>query len=308
MTILVNNNSGENQPWAEALASHLPDMKIEVFPEISDINAIEYAVVWEHPHGDLLNYPNLKAILILGAGMDHIDKEPKLPDAPIVRLIDPSVGDEMSQYVLYWLMHFQRDYQRYRRQQKDKHWQRYNTPLSRDFCVSVLGAGAIGHFISERLAVNGFSVKSWSRSNKQLDKVESFSGQQGLDTLLASTDVLVNCLPLKPSTRHILNLQTLTKLPHGASIINLSRGAVIDDAALLSLLDSGHIANAALDTFETEPLPKTSPFWELDNVYVTPHMSGSTYPALASKVIADNIRRVEKGDRPFPIYTPEASQ
>lgn len=305
MAILLNNNGGENQSWADALASHLPEIAVQIYPDISDASAIEYAVVWHHPHGDLNNYPNLKAILVLGAGMDHIDQESSLPDVPIVRLVDPTVGDEMSQYVLYWVMHFQRGYERYRAQQSEQHWQRHMTPFSRHYRVSVLGAGLIGRVVSERLAANGFCAQSWSRSHKEIDQVKSFSGKQGLQDMLAVTDVLVNCLPLNTATKHLLNRRTLSILPEGASVINLSRGAVIEDQALIELLDSGHIASAALDTFSVEPLPKASPYWERENVFITPHMSGSTYPLLASKVIADNIKRVEKGEQPFPIYTPD---
>ena len=307
MSILLNNHTGENQPWADALRSYLPAMDIQIYPDIVDADTIEYAVVWDHPHGDLVNYPNLKAVLMLGAGMDHIDAEPVLPDAPIVRLVDPSVGDEMSQYVLYWVMHFQRNYELYRQQATAKHWQRSMTPLSQDYRVTVLGAGAIGRFISQRLASNGFSVQSWSRSRKEIDNVESFDGEDGLKAALAFTDILVNCLPLTRSTQKFLDHQKLSLLPAGASLINVSRGAVIDDDALLGLLDAGHIANAALDTFVVEPLPKDSPYWGRDNVYITPHMSGSTYPGLACKVIANNIKRMEQGEQPSPIYIRESN-
>ncbi len=305
MTILLNNNSGENQSWADALRAHLPEMKVQIYPDITDISAIKYAVVWHHPLGDLIRYPNLKAILVLGAGMDHIDQEPSLPNVPVVRLIDPTVGDEMSQYVLYWVMHFQRGYELYRSQQAQKQWQRHMRPFSKDYCVSVLGAGLIGRFVAERLALNGFVVQSWSRSHKVIDSVVSFSGEHGLSDMLTSTDVLVNCLPLNDATRNLLDSRTLSILPIGASLINLSRGAVIDDQALVDLLDSGHIANAALDTFTVEPLPENSPYWGRENVFITPHMSGSTYPFLASRVIADNIQRVERGEQPFPIYKPD---
>lgn len=305
MAILLNNQTGESQPWADALAGYLPELDIHVYPNIPNAGDIEYAVVWHHPHGDLLNYPNLKAILVLGAGMNHIDQESQLPNVPIVRLLDPSVNDEMSQYVLYWVMHFQRGYERYRAQAAAQVWQRHMTPLSRRFRVSVIGAGPIGQFISKRLALNGFASQSWSRSERKIDNVQSFYGDDGLQTILKSTDVLVNCLPLNRATRHFLDHQKLSMLPKGSSLINISRGAVLDDRALLSLLDSDHIANAALDTFTEEPLAKDSGYWQRDNVYITPHMSGSTYPTLACEVIANNIKRIENGEQPFPIYTPE---
>ena len=304
MAIMLNNQAGDNQLWADVLASYLPELDIHVYPNVPDKTLVHYAVVWNHPHGDLLTYPNLKAVLVLGAGMDHIDKEPALPKAPIVRLVDPAVGDEMSQYVLYWCMHFQRNYERYRQQAAQRVWQRHMTPLSQNYRVTVLGAGEIGAFIAQRLATTGFAAQSWNRSAKLIDGVSCFHGDDGLIDVLSQTDVLVNCLPLKPATKHFINAERLALLPKGSSIINLSRGAVIDDQALLKALDSKQISNAALDTFVNEPLSQASEYWDYDNVYITPHMSGSTYPKLAAKVISDNIKRVEAGELPFPIYTP----
>lgn len=305
MGILVNNVGSPNEPWVDALQGYLPGMTIYEFPNISSMEEIEYAVVWNHPHGDLLKYPNLKAVLVLGAGMDHIDAEPELPKAPIVRLVDPAVGDDMAQYSLYWAMHFQRHYEIYRTQAKDKQWERYEVPLSADYRITVLGLGPIGSFIAERFAINNFKTQGWSRKQKYVDGVNCFCGDEGLQHALADTDVLVNCLPLNIGTRHFLNEKTLRLLPQGSNIINVSRGAVIDDDALLKLLDSGHISAAALDTFNKEPLSEESAYWGRANVFITPHVAGGTYAKTAAKVIADNIQRIENGQQPFPIYQRE---
>ena len=302
MAILLNNVGSPNKPWVAALREYLPNMAIYEFPNFPSAEEIEYAVVWHHPHGDLLNYPNLKAVLVLGAGMDHIDAEPELPKAPIVRLVDPAVGDDMAQYSLYWVMHFQRRYEAYRGQAKNRYWQRYEVPLSADYRVTVLGLGPIGAYIAERFAINNFKAQGWSRSQKKLDGVSCYHGEQGLQQVLGNTDVLINCLPLNAGTRHFLNQRKLELLPRGSNIVNVSRGAVIDDDALLKLLDTGHIAAAALDTFNEEPLPEGSDYWSRDNVFVTPHVAGGTYPKTAAKVIADNIQRVENGQQPFPIH------
>jgi glyoxylate/hydroxypyruvate reductase A len=303
MAILLNNGGHDNTPWAEALADYLPAMAIHEYPNIPKSDDIHYAVIWNHPWGDLMNYPNLKAILILGAGTDHIDQDPHLPDVPVVRLLDPDVGNDMAQYACYWVMHFHRQYERYRQQAKDQYWQRHEVKRSVDFTVSILGLGLIGSFIAERIALNGYRTLGWNRSQKEINNVLCHSGEEGLEHVLRSSDVIVNCLPLNKQTKHLLNYTTLSKLPVGASIINVSRGAVIDDASLLALIDSGHIGSAALDAFVVEPLPPESPYWALDNVYITPHTAGATYPKSAARVIADNIERVERGELPFPIHT-----
>lgn len=306
MAILVNNHGNDTAEWQHALQTELPSMPVYAFGEVPNPDNVKYAAVWHHPHEDLLQYKNLKAVLILGAGTDHIDQAPRLPDVPIVRLIDPAVGTDMSQYVLYWIMHFQRGYEVYRTQQHRKHWQRYEYPLASTFKVTVLGAGVIATFIAERIALNGFSVNVWSRSQRDdvIDGVTFYAGELGLANALHSTDVLVNCLPLKPQTHEFIDHKLLSMLPHGASFINVSRGGVVNEADLLDALNNGQITSAALDTVAAEPLSSEHPFWVHDNVFVTPHMSGATYTRTAAKVIVDNIKRMEAGEAPYPIYEP----
>ncbi|MFT4635181.1 MAG: glyoxylate/hydroxypyruvate reductase A [Chitinophagales bacterium] len=305
MAILLNNHGYDNAPWVEALGDYLPQLPIYQFPNIPNPEDIHYAVVWHHPHGDLINYPNLKAVMILGAGTDHVDQDPELPDVPLVRLLDPDVGNDMAQYACYWTMHFHRQYERYRQQKSTQHWQRHEVTRSVDFTVSILGLGLIGSLIAERIALNGYKTLAWNRSQKNLAQVVCHSGVQRLKEVLAISDVVINCLPLSAQTYHLLNKSSLSQLPKGASLINVSRGAVIDDTALIGLLESGHIAAAALDVFVDEPLPAESPYWYLDNVFVTPHTAGATYPKSAARVVADNILRVENGQMPFPIHRPK---
>jgi glyoxylate/hydroxypyruvate reductase A len=102
-------------------------------------------------------------------------------------------------------------------------------------------------------------------------------------------------LPLDEATRHILNRGTLAQLPSGACVINAGRGGLIREKDLLSALDKGHISGAALDVFETEPLPKPHPFWRHPNVTVTPHAASLTNPATAVQFVAENIRRYRNG-------------
>jgi glyoxylate/hydroxypyruvate reductase A len=302
MAILLNNNGYDNSSWLKALKTQLPDRVIYQYPDIPDALSIEYAVVWNHPKGDLAHYPNLKAILLLGAGTEHVDDDPELPDVPVVRLIDPAVVNDMALYANYWTMHFHRRYEDYRLQAQQKYWHRHDICATDEFRVSVMGLGQIGSQIIERIAINGFKAQGWDAFAKHIEGVSCFFGNAGLKQMLAQTDVLINCLPLNSGTQHMLNKERLSMLPQGAFLINLSRGAVIDDQALLSLLHSNHIAGAALDTFSVEPLPSDSPIWDCKQVYITPHIAGATYARSATKVIAANIRRVQRGEAPFPIH------
>ena len=304
MSILINNAPYKSEPWQRYLREYLPDHTSWLYPDVPDPALVEYALIWDHPHGDLHRYPNLRAIMNLGAGMDLIDQHPSLPDVPIVRLIDPAVGDDMAQYAMYWIMHFQRGYEAYRQAAAERQWRRHKHKISQDYTVTVLGLGLIGAFIAERFALNNFKVIGWSRQAKTVNGVETVSGAEQLDYALSHCDTLINCLPLNAATRHFLNHERLNTMRKGSTLVNLSRGAVIDDTTLIALLKSGHIAGAALDVFVQEPLPADAEYWSLANVFVTPHVSGMTYARDASRVLAENILRIERGEQPFPIYKP----
>lgn len=307
MTVLLNNDGHWHDRWRAAIETHMPGRQVVEFPDVPDPGAIDYALVWKHPPGDLERYPNLKAVFSLGSGVDYLDAYPSLPDAPIFRLIDTNMAEDMALYTLYWTIHFQRLFGTYQAQQKQVKWARYPTSLAPDFKVSILGLGAIGAHIAKALSRNGFDVSGWSRSLKDITAVNCVHGQDGLQTLLPETDVLICCLPFTNATYEFLNLAILSKLKKGSALINISRGAVIHEGDLMTLLNNGHIGGAALDVFHTEPLPQISPFWTHPNVHVTPHMSGATNPDTAMQIIARELAGFEKGIMPPYPYKREAS-
>ncbi|MDP6109642.1 MAG: NAD(P)-dependent oxidoreductase, partial [Rhodospirillales bacterium] len=136
------------------------------------------------------------------------------------------------------------------------------------------------------------------RTEKTINGVESFHGEDGLAPFLARTDILICLLPLTPETEGIINARTLAQLPKGAYVINAGRGPQIDEPDLLAALDSGHIAGAALDVFCEEPLPDDSPMWEHPKVLVTPHIAILSSAKSAARKIAENIRRIRRSETP----------
>lgn len=304
MAIMINNHGFDNTPWIEALTELLPEADIHNYPEVGNRHDIEYAVIWDHPHGDLITYPNLKAILLLSAGVDFI-KGDELPDVPVIRLIDESVAKDMALHTLHWIIHFHRDYYRYRKNQSQRIWERYDYAPASELRIGILGLGEIGSRIARQLTQVGFPVSSWVRSERQQPGLKLFTGEQSQQAFFAQTDILLNLLPLTPQTQSFINAERLAMLPRGAFIINIGRGAVIDDEALKQALESGQIEAAALDVFSEEPLPDDSWMWSHPNVFVTPHVSGNTYARSGATKVAANIRRIQNGDSPFPIYDPQ---
>ncbi|WP_026941073.1 2-hydroxyacid dehydrogenase [Hellea balneolensis] len=307
MTILLNNDGHWHARWRAAIETHMPGRAVVEFPDITNRASIDYALIWKHPPGDLEKYPNLKAVFSLGSGVDYLDAFPTLPEAPIFRLIDTNMAEDMALYTLYWTIHFQRLFGTYQTQQKQAKWARYPTPLAPDFKVSILGLGAIGSHIAKALARNGFDVSGWARSPKDITGVKCVYGKDALETILPKADVLICCLPFTKATYMSLDLAVLSKMKKGGAFINISRGAVVNEADLLTLLDSGHIGGAALDVFHAEPLPENSPFWSHPDVHVTPHMSGATNPDTAVQIISKEITDFENGIMPPYPYMREAT-
>ena len=291
--------------WSSGLQEAMPEMDVRVYPDEGDVNDIEYAVVWKHPRGILTRYPNLKAILSLGAGVDHVISDPELPDElPIVRLVDKKLTHEMILHSLHWVLHFHSDQYLYRIQQQSREWIQQSSVQSEDRTIGIMGLGNIGKAIGDSLINLDFKVIGWGASPKSSPgAIEYYYGQEQLSGFLSQTDILINVLPLTENTKDILTKTELSYLPKGSFIINIGRGGIINESDLLSILDTRHIAAAALDVFAEEPLPENNSLWDHPSVYVTPHIAGQSNPSSAAKTIAENIRLIEMGESPYPIYS-----
>jgi len=291
--------------WSNGLQAAMPEMDIKVYPDEGDVNDIEYAVVWKHPRGILKKYPNLKAILSLGAGVDHIISDSELPKGlPIVRLVDKKLTHEMYLHSLHWVLHFHSDQYLYRIQQQSREWIQQSSVQSEDRTIGIMGLGNIGKAIGDSLVNLDFKVIGWgARPKNSLGEIEYYYGHEQLSEFLSQTDILINILPLTENTKNILTKNELKLLPKGSFIINIGRGGIINENDLLSFLNSGHINAAALDVFAQEPLPENNSLWGHSSVYITPHIAGQSNPGSAAKTIAENIRLIEKGESPYPIYS-----
>lgn len=274
--------------WQAAFSVALPEAHVHDWPG-ADRDLIEYVVTWAMPPKDLHSFTNLRAILLLGAGYDHMPLD-ELPDVPLVRLTDPDMARDIALYCLSWVIHFQRDFDVFASAQQSADWAAGRVKsFPADFTVGVLGAGVIGTTVLDICRSHGYNGLAWSRSNHD----------RSLHDFLGSSDVVVNLLPASPSTHHLVGPAELAALGDGV-LINVGRGQTVDVDALLTALD-GPLRAAVLDVFEDEPLDPSSPLWSHPRLTVTPHVAGRTNPRTAAVVLADNIRRIEAGEQPFPI-------
>lgn len=282
--------------WRDTVAEHMPELEFRVWPDAGDLAEIDYALVWKPEPGLLASLPNLKAILSLGAGVDHIFADPELPQGvPISRVVNENMALRMREWVLLHVLSHHRRQREYNQLQRARVWRDLEQPHAGERSVGVMGLGELGGDSAKHLAAIGFDVIGWSRSPRDVPGVRTFHGRDGLKAFLAETDILVSVLPLTPETTNMINADFLSRLPRGASFINAGRGQQVVEADLLAALDSGQISEATLDVFQTEPLPVTDPLWTHPRVTVTPHIAAFTDPRALVRQVVEDIRRVERG-------------
>jgi glyoxylate/hydroxypyruvate reductase A len=295
MALMFLSPDDPAEAWRDVLLAALPELDFRIWPDIGDPAEIDLALVWRPPQGELARYPNLRAILSLGAGIDGLLAQRGLPDVPIARMVDPSLTRTMTEYVLLAVLRHHRQLDHYEREQRATRWSYAFPPQAADRRVGVMGLGVLGATAALTLANHGFPVAGWSRTAKQLPGIESFAGEQRLGHFLARTDILVCLLPLTRDTAGILNARTFAGLPRGAFLINVARGAHLVEADLIAALDSGQLAGATLDVFGEEPLPPGNPLWRHPKVLITPHVASYSLPATGAEGVVENIRRARAG-------------
>jgi len=270
------------------------------------------------PLQDFTPFTNLKAVLSLRAGVDGIVDNPTLPTSiPVARLVDPGLREGMVEYVVGHTLRYHLSIDKLWQQTHAGIWMstRIIPSLARQRTVGILGLGELGGSCAEALTRLHFQVYGWSRTEKQQQKrsdhdhdntIHCCHGPEGLDIVLAQSDILVLLLPDTPETHHIIHRETLSKCKPGVKLINVGRGSAIQEDDLLEALHSGMVGGATLDVFQQEPLPRDHGFWNHPNVLITPHIAAKTRATTASTVIAENIQRAERGEPLLYVVDREA--
>ncbi|CAH0249354.1 Glyoxylate/hydroxypyruvate reductase A [Massilia sp. Bi118] len=297
MRILLYRGDGVIEPWARDFAQALPQAETVTWQEGQSLDACDYAVLWAPVPALLDQLSRVKAIFLMGAGVDAILKfGDALPDVPVIRLGDAGMGEQMAEYVAYAVLRYFRRFDEYEQQARQGMWNPLAARKKEEFTVGVLGLGKLGIPVVQALRQLGFPVRGWSRTAKDLPGVDCFAGMDALDDFLRGTRVLVSMLPLTPETNNLLDRARLSALPEGAYVINVARGAQVAEPDLLALIRSGHIAGATLDVFRNEPLPAPHPFWSEPRITITPHISALTIREEAVRQIAHKITLLEQGE------------
>ncbi|NPC58613.1 2-hydroxyacid dehydrogenase [Caenimonas soli] len=294
MRITVCLTESKPAPWLQGLRAALPEAIVEEWAPGAP--QADHAVVWAPPQQFLDEQSRLKGIFNIGAGVDALMKL-KLPaSAKVVRIDDGGMAVQMAEFVCHALIRHFRELDCYEDDVRHGAWS-YRRPRQRvEFPVGIMGLGVLGERVAQAVAHFEFPVLGWSRTPKTVPGVRCYAGQEQFDAFQAATRVLVCLLPLTPETQDIMNARSLSRLMPGGYVINVARGAHLVDDDLIALLDSGHLAGAALDVFRTEPLPEGHPFWRHPKITVTPHTSARTLREESIAQITGKILALERGE------------
>ena len=245
----------------------------------------------------LLEADSLEWVQGPGAGVDHpmwsgiIERGTRLTNASGIH------AEPIAQYVFTYILHWERQVVRHQAQQIAREWQILVSGDLTSKTLGIVGLGGIGAATGRVAKAFGMHVSGLRRSDQPVPNVDSQYGPDGLHELLGESDYVVLCLPHTDETRHLIGAHELAAMRDDAVLINVARGGVVDEPALIEALERGRIRGASLDVTEVEPLPPDSPLWSLDNCVLTPHDAG--YSPLAGerlgRLFVENLRRFREG-------------
>jgi phosphoglycerate dehydrogenase-like enzyme len=283
-----------------------------VFPEVT-VNLVDhYSKVGPHigaadvlvtfgpmMHDDVLKAAkNLKWVQALGTGVDGIADQPSLRKEVLVTKMHGFHGAPVAEAAILMMLALSRGLPRTLRNQAEGRWERFPAKTLKDKTVGIFGVGVIAEALAPLCKSFGMTVAGISSVPRAVAGFDRMHGRDDLHRVVGDLDFLVLLTPHTPATRGIVDAKVLAAMKPSSFLVNLARGGVVDEDALIAALREGRIAGAALDVFAAEPLPRDHPFWGMPNVIVTPHLGGffEGYPGYALPVVEENLRRFLTGD------------
>jgi phosphoglycerate dehydrogenase-like enzyme len=298
-------------PFAEAmrpiLARYFPDRPVQCWSSEAEFAAgvreVEYLLALNPPRGHWARAERLRLIQVLGAGVDGVLPAPDLPASVALANQRGMSAEPMAEFGLTLVLALLKQLPFFVAAQREHAWRRTLPVRAAGRTLGILGIGAIGEALAVRAAALGMRVIGTQRTPKGHPAVARIEPPEHSDRVLAESDVVVLLLPLTDETRGLLSRERIARMKPGALLVNLARGGIVDEDALVEALRSGRLAAAAFDVFAEEPLPASSPLWEAPNLWITPHMAGG-FPEIldeTTRLFAENVARLERGE---PIRNP----
>jgi phosphoglycerate dehydrogenase-like enzyme len=299
--LLILDSLGEE--YRKALEPEFPDLVVRACKtekEVGDfIEKAKILLTFSISDPLIQKAVNLDWIQALGTGVDAILSLPSLPKGVLVTSTRGIHGPQMSELAMLLMLALTRRFPDTVRNQDRSMWDRWPAELLWKKKVGILGLGAVGEEIALKCKAFGMTVYGINRSGRRVAAVDRMFGLDGLLTVAREVDYLIVAVPLTPETREVVGAEVISAMKATAFLLNLARGPVVDEKALIQALESGTIAGAGLDVFNEEPLPQGHPFWKMKNVIVTPHVGGTStfYGSQVLPIFRENLRRYLKGER-----------
>ncbi len=293
--VIISPGRKDIPVWVSTFKKHHLNIEVEIYPDDTNREETEFIATWNPPEDAFEKYPNLKVIASMAAGVKHITSKNIPENVKVTRVKDEYLNYDLSYFVLSLVLNHIKHIPLYFKNQLENNWNRKMYLRPEGVTVGILGFGNIGQAIGQLLQKNDFNVIGWSRSEKNVEGIKSYTENE-LDSFLNKAEVLVCMLPHTPETENILNTELFQQLPKDAYLINVGRGAHLNEEDLIPALDSGKLSGAALDVFKEEPLPENHPFWNHPKIFVTPHTASITNPKTIVPKMLENFKRFKNGE------------
>ncbi len=288
----------DSKTYKDILSRKLPRLNIDCAerPEeaLDAMGEVEILFSWQIPDDLLKRARSLEWFFSTAAGNEHLVKNPSFPESAILTKTT-IYGEMMAEYVFAYLLYFIRDLPKYSENQRRKVWRQARPGRLRGKTMGLLGLGSVGKTIARCGKQFGMDILGVKRAPGPVEHVDQVMGPEDLAKVMPRVDTLVVALPLTPETFHILGEKEIGLMKEGAILFNIGRGKTIDEKALLKVLMAKEI-KAVLDVFEDEPLSMESELWSLENVIITPHVSGINMPGEICEEFVRNYERWVKGE------------
>jgi len=284
------------------LERHFPGRPVVCWSQAEEfaggIGEVEYLLALNPPRGHWAGARRLRLIQVLGAGVDGVLPAPDLASEVLLANQRGMSAAPMAEFGLSLVLALLKRLPAFAAAQHEHVWRRALPERAAGKTLAILGLGAIGEALAERAAALGMRVIGTQRMPKPHPAVARIEPPERTDAVLAEADVVVLLLPLTAETRGLFSRERFARMKPGAYLVNLARGGIVDEGALLDALRAGQLAGAAFDVFASEPLPASSPLWDAPNLWITPHTAGG-FPEIldeTTRLFAENVARLERGE------------
>jgi len=302
MYVLIADKDAEE--YKKALVDKFPGITIHAVTREEEIRPyaekMEILVTIYRVSDELLKQAiHLRWIQVMTTGVNDIINRPSLRKDVIVTSCRGIHGPQMSEMAFLLMLALNRNFPQVIRNQDQRIWERWPATLLFQKKVGILGMGVIGEEIANKCKAFGMTVFGIDIVPRKIDSVDTFYHPEKLPEVAGDVDYLILAAPATPETHKIVGSKVLSCMKPSAFLINIARGELVDEEALIQALDSGKIAGAALDALPVEPLPADHPLWRAKNIIITPHVGGMSdiYVEQVMPIIEENLRRFIQGER-----------